>query len=144
MKKRQHSIPLTPMAAALLISPPKGFVFPARGKDSAFNGFSKSKQAFDNQLDGVEPWTLHDLRRTFSTGLARLRVPPHIKEMLLSHVSAKDPVEAIYDRYNYMDEQREALLKWEAKLQALLSKQEDQSPCLTPISPTSSRASVTG
>ncbi|HVC52565.1 MAG TPA: integrase family protein [Stellaceae bacterium] len=126
MKKRQHSIPLTPMAQALLVEAPKeGYVFLARGSDSPFNGFSKCKIAFDKQLDGVAPWTLHDLRRTFSTGLARLRVPPHIKEMLLSHASAKDPVEAIYDRYNYMEEQREALLKWEAKLQTLLSKPED-------------------
>lgn len=125
MKKRQHSIPLTPVAKALLMEAPKeGYVFLARGGDSPFNGFSKCKIAFDKKLDGVAPWTLHDLRRTFSTGLARLRVPPHIKEMLLSHASAKDPIEAIYDRYTYMEEQREALLKWEAKLQALLPNTE--------------------
>jgi integrase len=123
MKKRAHSIPLTPMAWALLkTAPQEGYVFPARGKDALFNGFSKCKIAFDKKLCGVAPWTLHDLRRTFSTGLARLRVPPHIKEMLLSHASAKDPVEAIYDRYTYMDEQREALRRWEEHLQGLLSQ----------------------
>jgi integrase len=122
MKKRSHSIPLTPMAETLLADAPKqGYVFPARGRgDSPFNGFSKSKAAFDKTVSGVKPWTLHDLRRTFSTGLARLRVAPHVKEMLLSHASAKDPVEAIYDRYNYIGEQREALLKWQNHLQVLL------------------------
>ena len=125
MKKRQHSIPLAPMAKALLADAPKeGYVFPARGSDSPFNGFSKCKVAFDQKLEGVGPWTLHDLRRNFSTGLARLRVPPHIKEMLLSHVSAKTEVEAIYDHYTYMDEQRDALIKWENHLHALLSKTE--------------------
>lgn len=126
MKKRQHSIPLAPMAKTLLADAPKeGCVFAARGSDSPFNGFSKCKLAFDQKLEGVAPWTLHDLRRNFSTGLARLRVPPHIKEMLLSHASAKTEVEAIYDQYTYMEEQREALLKWENHLQALLSKRED-------------------
>jgi integrase len=126
MKKRQHAIPLTPMAAAILVDAPHdGYVFLARARDdSPFNGFSKCKRAFDKTLESVAPWTLHDLRRTFSTGLARLRVAPHIKEMLLSHQSAKDPVEAIYDRYTYMDEQREALMKWEKQLQALLPTAE--------------------
>jgi hypothetical protein len=68
----------------------------------------------------MAPWTLHDLRRTFSTGLARLRVPPHVKEMVLSHVSAKGPVEAIYDLYSYLPEQRRALRRWEAHLQSLV------------------------
>ena len=126
MKKRQHAIPLTPMAAQLLKdAPQKGYVFLARGSgDSPFNGFSKCKRAFDRKLESVEPWTLHDLRRTFSTGLARLRVAPHVKEMLLSHASAKDPVEEIYDPWTYMEEKREALLKWENHLKALLPRQE--------------------
>ena len=121
MKTRQHAIPLTTLAARLLAdAPDEGYVFPARGRKSPFNGFSKCKRGFDQRLEDVGPWTLHDLRRTFSTGLARLQVPPHIKEMLLSHASAKDPVEAIYDRYTYEAEMRDALLKWEAKLQSLL------------------------
>jgi integrase len=127
MKKRAHSIPLTPMARSILPTGPAPiFLFPARGKASPFAGFSAAKAAFDKKLKHVQPWTIHDLRRTFSTGLARLRVPPHIKEMLLSHVSAKTPVEAIYDRYTYESEMREALEKWEAKLQALVSNTESK------------------
>jgi integrase len=126
MKKRRHAIPLTAMAAGLLADASEtGYVFPARGNEqSPFNGYSKCKVAFDKRLTGVEPWTLHDLRRTFSTGLARLRVPPHIKEMLLSHASAKSEVEAIYDRYTYEDELREALQKWETHIQTLLLNTE--------------------
>ena len=52
-------------------------------------------------------------------------VPPHIKEMLLSHKGAKDPVEEIYDRWMYMEEKLEALQKWQDFLQTLLSKSED-------------------
>jgi integrase len=122
--KRPHSIPLTGgMRDLLKHAPAEGYVFGARGTASPFSGFSKCKAAFDKCLIAVAPWTLHDLRRTFSTGLARLRVAPHIKEMLLSHASAKDPVEAIYDRHTYMDEQRQALELWEAKLQSLLDRE---------------------
>ena len=123
--KRSHLIPLTPMAAAIVATlPSDGYLFRARGMDTPFNGYSVGKEKFDKRLEGVRPWTLHDLRRTFSTGLARLRIPPHIKEMLLAHSTAKDPVEAIYDLYTYEDEMREALHKWEDHLQTLLSDTE--------------------
>jgi len=122
---RAHTIPITPMVAAMLSQLPKGgYLFPARGKDSPFNGFSPSKRYFDKKVEDVAPWTIHDFRRTFSTGIAKLRVAPHIKEMLLAHSAAKDPVEAIYDKHTYLSEKREALLLWEAKVQTLLSNME--------------------
>ncbi len=83
--------------------------------------------------DGAAGWTLHDLRRTFATGLAELKVPPHIVERLLNHklgsignktdgiVSA---VAAVYNRAAYMDEMREAIAKWEAFLGSLMKTQE--------------------
>jgi integrase len=66
------------------------YLFPAarehvRGKPTAaFNGWPKAKEAFDKKC-GVTGWTLHDIRRTFGTGLARLKAPPHIVERLLNH-----------------------------------------------------------
>ena len=39
-----------------------------RGKPTTvFNGWPKSKAELDKKLEGVDPWTLHDLRRTFSS-----------------------------------------------------------------------------
>jgi integrase len=35
----------------------------------------------------IPPWTLHDLRRTFVTGLVELRVPPHVVEVTVNHIS---------------------------------------------------------
>jgi hypothetical protein len=90
------------------------------GRVRTFSGFSKAKKALDEQLPGLKPWTLHDLRRTFSTNLAKLGVLPHIKEMLLNHVSAKTEVEAIYDTYKHLPEMREAMQKWETHFSALL------------------------
>jgi len=118
---RQHTLPLAPTAMSILTSLPKtGFLFRARGRSTPFNGFSTCKAVFDERAK-IAPWTLHDLRRTFSTGIARLGIAPHIKEMLLAHSTAKDPVEAIYDLHTYEGEMREALEKWEAHLRALVA-----------------------
>jgi len=119
---RQHTVPLGPMAFELVENNKRdGLLFPARGgHDKPFCGFSKSKQTLDKELQGVAPFTLHDLRRTFSTGLARLGVPPHIKEALLNHVDAKSEVEAIYDHYRYEPEKKSAMERWESHVAELL------------------------
>src|SRR3546814_3177465 len=63
----------------LFRSPHKsGYLFPAgKPKREVFNGWAKQKRALDAKL-AVAPWTLHDLRRTFSTNLAKLGVYPHV------------------------------------------------------------------
>jgi Phage integrase family len=90
-------------------------LFPARGNDeTTFSGWS-------NQLCEIDPWTLHDLRRTFATQLASLGTQPHIVERLLNHASGRiSGVAAVYNRYQYMDEMRAALERWESKLTRLL------------------------
>ena len=35
----------------------------------------------------ILPWTLHDLRRTFVTGMVELHVPPHVVELVVNHIS---------------------------------------------------------
>ena len=67
-----------------------------------------------------EPWSLHDLRRTFSTYLnGTLHIAPHVVEQLLGHVM--QGVMAVYNRSEYMPEKAEALNKWVAWLDALAS-----------------------
>jgi hypothetical protein len=83
------------------------------GKNRPFSGFSKCKKVLDATLEEVTPYTLHDLRRTFSTNIAKVGIAPHIKEALINHVSAKSEVEAIYDQYGYVPEMKSALELWE-------------------------------
>ncbi|HBQ2540144.1 TPA: site-specific integrase [Klebsiella pneumoniae] len=64
-----------------------------------------------------EPWTLHDLRRTFSTGLNNMGIAPHIVELLLGH--ALPGVMAIYNRSLYLPEKLDALNKWYDRLDIL-------------------------
>ena len=58
----------------------------------------------------IEPWTLHDLRRTAATGMARLNIAPHVVDKVLNHVSGTiRGVAAVYNRFEYLEERRAAL-----------------------------------
>ncbi|HEX4413599.1 MAG TPA: site-specific integrase, partial [Lacipirellulaceae bacterium] len=67
----------------------------------------------------IAEFTLHDLRRTCRTGLARLKVAPHVAERVLNHAQEKIP--GTYDTHDYLEEKREALDKWAAHLEGLLA-----------------------
>ena len=59
-------------------------------------------------------WTFHDLRRTATTGMARLKVPPHVADAVLNHKEgAIAGVAAIYNKYAYLPDRQKALRKWE-------------------------------
>jgi integrase len=133
--KREHTIPYGDLTASILEGrPKKGLLFPARGQpDKPLNGFSKLKQEF-GETCGVSDWTLHDLRRTFSTNLAALQIPQHVTEKLLDHRTGTiSGVAAIYNRYTFMDEMRAAIAKWEDRLSEVLRKaradQVQAEPC---------------
>ncbi len=97
---RDHSIPLTKYREYL---PSARF---------SFNGWSKSKARLDRE-SGVSEWVLHDLRRYFSSTMARLGVPLHITEQLIDHRSQLSGVAAIYNRYDFLNEMNEALQTFE-------------------------------
>ena len=93
-----------------------------RGKPSTvFNGWGKPKAVFDTEC-GVTGWTLHDLRRTFSSGMASLGIPQIVVEKLLNHISGgtQSPIAQVYNRYTYMDEMTQAIAAWDAKLHLFL------------------------
>jgi len=69
------------------------------------------------KVRGIAAFSLHDLRRTCRTGLARLHVEPHIAERVLNHVQAG--VAGVYDRHAYLEEKRAALEKWAKHLEQL-------------------------
>lgn len=123
---QQHKVPLTRDVIQCLKSIPRGatdLVFPARGKpDQPYSGYSKGKRGLDQRAD-LHDWTLHDLRRTGATGMARLGIPPHVVERLLNHVSGTfGGVAGVYNRFQYLDEVRDALAKWNAHVSGLVDR----------------------
>lgn len=60
-------------------------------------------------MPGMEPFTIHDFRRTARTHLAALGVDSHIAERCLNHKIKG--IEGIYNRHDYFDERKAALQK---------------------------------
>ncbi len=145
MTKAGHGneVPLSDFALQILDRVPRvagcDFVFSTRG-DRPINGFSKAlarskklirieeeKRAAELGLGngGVtandDGWTIHDLRRTAATGMARLGIPKVTISRVLNH--AEGGVTDIYARHGYLDEKRDALVRWGARLSQILREQ---------------------
>jgi integrase len=116
-KTNAKSLSLSRLAIDVISSEPRhadcDYVFAGRG-NVPINGFSKAKRQLDAAMTAanetpIAPWTVHDLRRTARSLMARARVRPDVSERVLGH--AIQGVEGIYDRYSYNDEKAEALEK---------------------------------
>ncbi|WP_415404081.1 tyrosine-type recombinase/integrase [Tateyamaria sp. SN3-11] len=120
---RVHTIPLGKTLLQVISDLPRinRFLFPsAHEKGTVFNGWGKSKARLDSTLENVEPYTLHDLRRTFATTHAKIGTPVHVTEKLLNHVSGTiSGVAAIYNRHTYLEEMKVAATAYEEYLKCL-------------------------
>lgn len=75
------------------------------------------------RLGHIEPWSLHDIRRTFATKLNDLGVAPHVVEQLLGHTMPG--VMAVYNLSQYMPEKLYALNMWCERLDLLAAGHEN-------------------
>jgi integrase len=122
--KKEHTFPYNGMVAKVLEQVPRfnstDLLFPSRVSDERpLSGWSKYKKEMN---DGVEGWTLHDLRRTFRTIHGKIGTPREIGERLINHAAAvMTDVEIIYDLYKYLPQMRVAVENYERHLEALLS-----------------------
>lgn len=125
---RDHTLPLGSSAMTVIEGLPDlgDLIFPSRLSDErSFNGWSKCKRKFDQEL-GFCDYTLHDLRRTFSSNLAKMGVPIHLTERLLNHVSGTmNGVAGIYNRYSYSAEMADAINEYETRLRQTWAKNDD-------------------
>ena len=63
---------------------------------------------------GIAGAAPHDLRRTVGTEMARLGLPVHVRSLVLNHSSqSRSVTDAVYNRYAYDPEKRDALTRWE-------------------------------
>ena len=126
------SLPLPKLALDVIASVPvieskAGLVFTTNGK-TPVSGFGKAKLQLDAAMVKVaakaidEPWRIHDLRRTFASGLAALGVPLPVTEKLLNHTSGSfGGVVGVYQRHEYATEKAEALQRWVAHVEGLVA-----------------------
>ena len=108
VKKHGVSRPLSHAALSLLEARPRivgcPYVFSNNGR-GPIAGFDDLKRAFDEKC-GVAGWTIHDLRRTARTLMARAKVSPEHAERCLGH--SINGVEGTYNRHDYLDEMHRA------------------------------------
>ena len=65
---------------------------------------------------------LHDLRHCAATGMAQLGVPRELRERVQNQITGRrQSIGARYDQYEYLDEKRDALARWEAHLLSIVS-----------------------
>jgi integrase len=123
---RGHVVPLSDWAckefrALHRLAGRSPWVLPANGGEKPIDPKqltrSLAKCAARFTKAGIADFTLHDARRTARTGLARLRVEPHVAERVLNHV--QPGIAGVYDRAEYLDEKRDALTKWATHLESL-------------------------
>lgn len=120
---RANEVPLSRMALDVLASLPSidGLVFSTTGS-TPVSGFQNAKERIDIE-SGVFNWKIHDLRRTVATNLARNGVSQQIVGRVLNHSAGKNQgVTAIYNRYDYEAEKREALDGWGEKVRSLADR----------------------
>ena len=126
-----HRVPLCPLAKAafaraLAASPnDSNFVFPSPenpGEHISPQAVTRAMSRLIAELK-ISPVSPHDLRRTVGTQLAKLRVPLHVRSLVLNHSpQSRGVTDAVYNRYAYDKEKREALSTWERRLKSLLQR----------------------
>jgi hypothetical protein len=95
--------------------------FVLNGTDRPFGDHSGAKEKV---TPAIPHWTLYDLRRSFTIGLQRLGIAPHIVELALNHRSGTfSGVAGIYQRHRYAKEVREAFELWSRHIEALTTKE---------------------
>jgi integrase len=134
-----HTVPLSADVLALLETFPRwksgDFLFSSTGGKTPVNGFSNAKLRLDRgmllslraeaqkrrvdpQHVVLEPFVIHDLRRTVRTRLSSLRVADTVAEMVIGH--GRKGIQRTYDRHTYLPEMRDALERWAVLLRSIV------------------------
>ena len=133
---RPHVIPITPVVARLIQEAfddcaTSSFVFPAFARrrmldkpmtrhtpDHAYARIARTLGFVDKE-DALNTG-VHDLRRTAATNMARLGIAGELIDRVQGRVPRGNRVSETYNRHEYLNEKRDALLKWERELMRIV------------------------
>lgn len=140
----EHIVPMTADLVALLETVPRWlhgdylFTLTEGRKPVAFSSKAKARldrrmvrtwravarlRGVDRRKAKLDHWTLHDIRRTVRTRLSELRIPEPIAEMVIGH--SKKGLARVYNQHQYLNEMREALDAWAARLRSIVDPPPD-------------------
>lgn len=138
-----HLVPLSTDAMRIVDELPKfsgPFLFSASAGSAPVNSFPAAKERLDRlalkalkdearaagQAVGdvkLEPYTLHDLRRTMRTHLSALPIPEHVAERLIAH--SQPVLSKTYNLHSFAEEKREAMELWAGRLRSIIEPPVD-------------------
>ncbi|MEG3086084.1 tyrosine-type recombinase/integrase [Sphingomonas sp. PB4P5] len=147
-----HLVPLSDLATKELDGlgwKHRGLMFTTTGK-TPISGFSKLKKRLDGLMltelqklvderseaagdrsyeAEIDPWRLHDLRRTGTTRMQRLGISIEVTERVINHHQGGEAagIRGIYNLYEYQSEKTRALQAWADWLDHLVTGAEPAS-----------------
>jgi integrase len=122
---RRHYVPLSGAAVEILRALPclGVHVFTTDGRTHMTN-YAKLKGRLDAFIaaagGAVDPWRLHDLRRSAATHMVRLGVREEVVARVLNH-AARGVTAKVYALHTYGQEKREALDLWAEEIERTVS-----------------------
>jgi integrase len=136
---RAHAVPLTADIMSVLEALPRfggGFLFSTTsGRSPVWMG-TKPKEKLDRRMlrtlralarkrgddfraVQLAPFVNHDIRRTVRSQMSRLKIAEEVREAVLAH--ARPGIKQVYDHHHYLEEKREALELWAARLREIVA-----------------------
>jgi integrase len=125
---RENLVPLGPTAMSLIesLKSDHPFIFSARSvKPAPIRQYNSWVDDIRIQTGMTKPkghpehFTEHDLRRTLQTNLTKMGISRFLADKITNHADAS--VGGIYDRYEYKNEKRDALTRWDARLAEIVA-----------------------
>jgi hypothetical protein len=136
--KRVSPVPLSPLVRQIINAVPVidgegDYVFSLNG-DQPMRGWGRFKRRLDDAMRAklkeigkeFEPWQHRDLRRTARTLMSKAGVSSEVSERCLGHVIAG--VQGVYDRHDYLPEQRDAFAKLAALVERIVHPADQRPP----------------
>lgn len=122
--KRNHSIPLPKLVQKILGD------HQDKGRVLSKVGPERLAKCIKTDLD-MPDFIFHGLRHLVESKLAELRVPPHIRDLLLDHVATRGTGKD-YDHWEYFAERKAALELWCAHIKRVIepAKRPQLSPAV--------------
>jgi integrase len=124
--KHPHLVPLSDLAVriireAISDAGESPFVFPVGDATASTNQVAHAAARGDF---GIADWSPHDLRRTALTKMAEMGIPPIVLGYCANHrTTTKAGVTlAVYAKYSYESEKRQALEAWAHRLLAIVGE----------------------
>lgn len=122
-----HEVPLPPLAQGILAARPRfegcDVVFTTNGV-GPLAGWSKLMPKLRDAAGLAENWTLHDLRRTFRSGLTKLGIETDLAEIMLNH--RPETLRSVYDREPRLGDRRTAAERWANHVAGVVSPEGRQ------------------